>query len=133
MSLRPPANLPTHHHQVNSIKLDNEPQGGQETSGTDNKQPEPEASRPEDVPPPLFSSNEKPAESAEAPATETTQEPNTANDGGDEDSAEQYIQIDTDGQPVVGDYLKIMFVENKVVPTILVSISCSLETMYSTN
>jgi SIT4 phosphatase-associated protein. len=45
------------------------------------------------------------------------------NDGGDEDSAEQYIQLDTDGRPVVGDYLKIQFVENKVVPTILVSIS----------
>jgi hypothetical protein len=26
-----------------------------------------------------------------------------------------------DEPPVVGDYLKIMFVENKVVPTILVS------------
>ncbi|KAL1965035.1 hypothetical protein VTN77DRAFT_6095 [Rasamsonia byssochlamydoides] len=29
------------------------------------------------------------------------------------------IQYDLNGQPVVGDYLKIMFVENKVVPTIL--------------
>ncbi|GAQ37998.1 sit4-associated protein [Aspergillus niger] len=29
------------------------------------------------------------------------------------------VQIDSNGQPVVGDYLKIMFVENKVVPTIL--------------
>ncbi|KAI5298856.1 guanine nucleotide-binding protein subunit beta 1, partial [Ascosphaera pollenicola] len=29
------------------------------------------------------------------------------------------IQIDVDGQPVIGDYLKIMFVENQVVPTIL--------------
>ncbi|KAJ6101054.1 hypothetical protein N7499_000684 [Penicillium canescens] len=105
--------------QVDNIKLHNEPQGEQDTSASDNKQPEPEASRPEDVPPPLFSSNEQPAESAEAPATETTKEPNTVNDGSEEDSAEQYIQLDTDGQPVVGDYLKIMFVENKVVPTIL--------------
>lgn len=30
------------------------------------------------------------------------------------------IQIDVDGQPVIGDYLKIKFVENQVVPTILV-------------
>jgi SIT4-associating protein SAP185/190 len=32
-----------------------------------------------------------------------------------------YVQLDPNGQPVVGDYLKIMFVKNKVVPTILVS------------
>ncbi|PYI06427.1 putative Sit4-associated protein [Aspergillus sclerotiicarbonarius CBS 121057] len=29
------------------------------------------------------------------------------------------VQIDSNGKPVVGDYLKIMFVENRVVPTIL--------------
>ncbi|KAJ5665855.1 uncharacterized protein N7477_008303 [Penicillium maclennaniae] len=46
-------------------------------------------------------------------------ETGTANDGGAEDAADQYIQYDTDGHPVVGDYLKIQFVENKVVPTIL--------------
>ncbi|KAJ5762405.1 uncharacterized protein N7511_005787 [Penicillium nucicola] len=105
--------------QVDKINLDNEPQDVQETPASDNKQSESVASRPEDVPPPLFSTNEQPAESTEAPAAETTQEPSAINDGGDEDSAEQYIQLDTDGQPVVGDYLKIMFVENKVVPTIL--------------
>ena len=53
---------------------------------------------------------------------EPAQNMNQNNDGSGEDSAEQYIQYDTDGQPVVGDYLKIMFVENKVVPTILVSV-----------
>jgi hypothetical protein len=37
--------------------------------------------------------------------------PGILNDGGDEDSAEQYIQLDTDGRPVVGDYLKIQFVK----------------------
>lgn len=31
------------------------------------------------------------------------------------------VEHDVDGQPVVGDYLKMMFVEHKVVPTILVS------------
>lgn len=30
------------------------------------------------------------------------------------------IESDIDGQPIVGDYLKMMFVEHKVVPTILV-------------
>lgn len=34
---------------------------------------------------------------------------------------EEQIQTDIDGTPVVGDYLKIMFVENQVVPIILVS------------
>ncbi|EEH08209.1 SIT4-associating protein SAP190 [Histoplasma capsulatum G186AR] len=42
----------------------------------------------------------------------------TMGDAG-ENVAHQNIQIDTDGQPVVGDYLKIMFVEHKVIPTIL--------------
>ncbi|EEH20909.1 hypothetical protein PABG_03140 [Paracoccidioides brasiliensis Pb03] len=37
----------------------------------------------------------------------------------EENSAHQQVQIDSDGQPVVGDYLKIMFVEHKVLPTIL--------------
>lgn len=32
-----------------------------------------------------------------------------------------HIENDVDGQPIVGDYLKMMFVEHKVVPTILVS------------
>lgn len=31
------------------------------------------------------------------------------------------VENDVDGQPVVGDFLKMMFVEHKVVPTILVS------------
>ena len=32
-----------------------------------------------------------------------------------------HIENDVDGQPIVGDFLKMMFVEHKVVPTILVS------------
>ncbi|KAI5310044.1 hypothetical protein KEM55_001873 [Ascosphaera atra] len=32
---------------------------------------------------------------------------------------DSFIQVDIDGKPVIGDYLKIQFVENKVVPTIL--------------
>jgi SIT4-associating protein SAP185/190 len=41
----------------------------------------------------------------------------------DEQSFAPYIETDIDGQPVVGDYLKMMFVEHRVVPTILVSCS----------
>jgi hypothetical protein len=33
------------------------------------------------------------------------------------------FEIDIDGTPVVGDLLKITFVDNKVVPTILVGLS----------
>jgi SIT4-associating protein SAP185/190 len=42
--------------------------------------------------------------------------------GSIEDAPEQGYEIDIDGTPVVGDLLKITFVNNKVVPTILVSI-----------
>ena len=36
------------------------------------------------------------------------------------------IENDIDGRPIVGDYLKVMFVEHQVVPTILVcsSMTC---------
>ncbi|CEO60284.1 hypothetical protein PMG11_04918 [Penicillium brasilianum] len=78
----------------------------------------------EDVPAPLFATKGSQSEStaqAEGAAepTQENQETQPVNDGGAEDPAEQYIQYDTDGRPVVGDYLKIMFVENQVVPTIL--------------
>lgn len=43
--------------------------------------------------------------------------------GGGENQDDQQYVTDIDGTPVVGDLLKITFVENKVVPTILVSLS----------
>lgn len=115
--------------QVGNIKLESEQQSEQAPKEENDQKAE--ASAPEDVPAPLFSKDsvpesnsdplDQPAESSAA--SKEAEEISTMNDGGDEDSAEQYIQLDTDGQPVVGDYLKIQFVENKVVPTILVSIS----------
>lgn len=45
--------------------------------------------------------------------------------GSIEDDANAGFEIDIDGTPVVGDLLKITFVDNKVVPTILVSDSSS--------
>lgn len=115
--------------QVGSMNLENEAQGDQQKPEQDNQ--EPVTSLSQDVPAPLFSkeqaseSNSAPADKSEEASSVTAQAEETSvlNDGGDEDSAEQYIQLDTDGRPVVGDYLKIQFVENKVVPTILVSIS----------
>ena len=38
------------------------------------------------------------------------------------DSSFTHFEYDIDGQPMVGDYLKIMFVEHHVVPTIIVSV-----------
>jgi SIT4-associating protein SAP185/190 len=114
--------------QVSDIKLATETQNEEQVS-TPVDQKDPISPKPEDVPPPLFSPKKQsaepvsqPAEQEEVPpASEPAQESERVNDGSAEDPAEQYIQYDTDGQPVVGDYLKIMFVENKVVPTILVS------------
>jgi SIT4-associating protein SAP185/190 len=40
---------------------------------------------------------------------------------GNDQSFMPEVENDVDGQPVVGDFLKMMFVEHKVVPTILVS------------
>lgn len=40
---------------------------------------------------------------------------------GNEQSFQPHFEYDIDGQPMVGDFLKMMFVEHQVVPTILVS------------
>ena len=42
--------------------------------------------------------------------------------GGADQSFVPHFEYDVDGQPIVGDFLKMMFVEHKVVPTILVSL-----------
>jgi SIT4-associating protein SAP185/190 len=107
--------------QVGEMEIGNESPQEQQASTETHKEDVSVTPQPEDVPPPLFAAKEPGSDStAQAEgATEPTQESQPANDGGAEDLAEQYIQYDTDGRPVVGDFLKIMFVENKVVPTIL--------------
>ncbi|KAJ5168387.1 uncharacterized protein N7482_003981 [Penicillium canariense] len=107
--------------QVGGIELGAESQKEQPASTQNGKEEVPVTAQPEDVPPPLFASKEQqPEAAAQAEGSAgSVQETELINDGGAEDPAEQYIQYDTDGRPVVGDYLKIMFVENKVVPTIL--------------
>ncbi|KAJ5679281.1 hypothetical protein N7462_007525 [Penicillium macrosclerotiorum] len=114
--------------QVGEIELDHEKPGEQQTSVEQDKEQVSGSVNTEDVPSPLFASKDQPSDSSTHPEhhpegssaiTESAQERGPANDGGAEDSAEQYIQYDTDGRPVVGDYLKTQFVENKVVPTIL--------------
>jgi len=93
---------------------------------------------PEDKPAPLFASQSAPSNEPLSPKTpprpkrtdenlESEQaEPADMSQSiimtGEEQLFEPHIETDVDGQPVVGDYLKVMFVENKVVPTILVSL-----------
>ena len=96
---------------------------------------------PEDQPAPLFAnrSDQSPVPSKDEFAPEAEQEgtgdgsqgtlDTTAAEGvdselmsGNDMNYEPQVETDLDGSPVVGDFLKIMFVEHKVVPTILVSI-----------
>ena len=96
---------------------------------------------PDDKPAPLFAGrpNEtsesdestKPAEEiADEGITQGTLDSNQADEGdtirsvqmcGNEQSFAPQFEYDVDGQPMVGDFLKMMFVEHHVVPTILVS------------
>lgn len=96
---------------------------------------------PDDKPAPLFAGKSRESQSEvtgvdtskfTAPVSETDLSDITPIDdtgsarsvvfGNIEDDANAGFEIDIDGTPVVGDLLKITFVENKVVPTILVSL-----------
>lgn len=91
---------------------------------------------PEDKPEPLFSKSADPNKTPTANSPEPPRSPSAAkaypeaNQPGEESfqsvrddtmQAAQPEQTASDDAPVVGDFLKIMFVENRVVPTILVS------------
>jgi SIT4-associating protein SAP185/190 len=94
--------------------------------------------RPEDTPAPLFSRSSDPNKTPTAQSPETAISPvqsredmaetseiqaegdSSVNTGQTTSIVDPNIETDIDGKPVVGDYLKIMFVENRVVPTILV-------------
>ncbi|KAF7618906.1 SIT4 phosphatase-associated protein-domain-containing protein [Aspergillus flavus] len=98
----------------------------------DNQEQEttPTSSVSESVPPPLFASkqqNQQPgsqnpetagkARDASSPTNSAAEVQTT--EGEPRKQLHPDIQLDPNGQPVVGDYLKLMFVENRVVPTIL--------------
>ncbi|KAF8849669.1 SAPS-domain-containing protein [Acephala macrosclerotiorum] len=90
-----------------------------------------EAARPEDVPAPLFAKKAEPEQEAVPPpvpevATAVESVDTTMGEVGD--SSQSVVMANMDGQsaleegritPVVGDFLKMQFVEHKVVPTIL--------------
>lgn len=94
--------------------------------------------RPEDTPAPLFSSqgeNGGPEDQAASygdalapdtaqPVTEGAPALESLPTGFAQSRFDSLVQLEHNGQPVVGDYLKIQFVEHQVVPTILVSYPC---------
>jgi SIT4-associating protein SAP185/190 len=133
--------------QIGAVSLDSTPSNDENQKPSESNSDEsatkqepvpasaPMSSNLDAIPAPLFASKEQnngatPAR-ADAPdqatkATEPTENvPETHSARGTTGDAPQPlhpdIQLDINGQPVVGDYLKIMFVENRVVPTILVS------------
>ena len=111
-----------------------------EDKSTEPTSPRDLSPHPDDKPAPLFARhssqttsnpdlshpiNKEGAESNES-TIDTTQgeEGDTARSmmmSGTEQSFIPHFEYDVDGQPIVGDYLKMMFVEHHVVPTILVS------------
>lgn len=114
-------------HQIGDIKLDND---GNQTDVSGNKPADAESGKPAtseinresttspDTSAPMSSN----PEAVPAPLFASKQQASALPGGGaQEEQTNPFIQLDTNGQPVVGDYLKIMFVQNRVVPTILVS------------
>ncbi|KAI9931354.1 hypothetical protein MW887_011018 [Aspergillus wentii] len=126
--------------QIGEIKIEGEKQDSKDASGNQESTKEDASasttstqadqqlgsasvsSHPEDVPAPLFAAKQQSDPLSSEPAVEGSA-PETATNEPDDETLEQYndpfIQFDTNGKPVVGDYLKIMFVRNRVVPTIL--------------
>jgi SIT4-associating protein SAP185/190 len=93
--------------------------------------------RPEDTPAPLFAKKVEPLQDATLPnpipeaalsveSLDTTMgeagdSSNSIMMGNTDDHTQQSSSDDSSTSPVVGDFLKMQFVEHKVVPTILVS------------
>jgi SIT4-associating protein SAP185/190 len=74
--------------------------------------------RPEDTPAPLFSS--KPRQKENVAMSDTTMTDLQSVDEPIEPAHSLPYEPDVDGTPVIGDLLKMKFVEHRVVPTILV-------------
>lgn len=109
-------------HQIEEVSLDSP------KTQTEAQPSAPMSSNPEAVPAPLFAAKPAPQspdsstpEAAAKPTEEATEEAPSQQDTKVLQQLHPDIQVDSNGQPVVGDYLKLMFVENRVVPTILVS------------
>ncbi|PYH88590.1 SAPS-domain-containing protein [Aspergillus ellipticus CBS 707.79] len=117
--------------QIGEVSLDGS-QTSTEAASKDLENPTPTTSHPEAVPAPLFadqqnqeqgSSTSDTAGQVDDAVSSAPAAPNAAytqpTEGDSRRQLHPDIQVDPNGNPVVGDYLKIMFVENRVVPTIL--------------
>lgn len=116
--------------QLSEAEVDLTSEGHQVTEKSD-------VPHPEDKPAPLFAGKSSPVkgvdpilgtddegfDEAGAQSTATLQPENTVT----EDSENSAYETDIDGTPVVGDLLKIQFVEHQVVPTILVSFGIGMD------
>ncbi|RDW60464.1 SAPS family protein [Aspergillus mulundensis] len=120
--------------QIRKMSLENTPANDENQKPTESTvhASAPMSSNPDAVPAPLFADKDQNQEDipVTTDAPEQAKFPEAADNGAEQlpaqesqdDSSQSLhpdVQIDTNGQPVVGDYLKIMFAENKVVPTIL--------------
>lgn len=99
---------------------------------------------PEDLPAPLFSAPPAPESGADRPpqVAEAQSQRALADESiteakkeqtGDETAGEQPAEQDAGIDPVVGDFLKMQFVEYRVVPTILVSLTRSISELVLTH
>ena len=83
---------------------------------------------PEEAPAPLFADRKKSDDQQTEPVANDDGEPGDAETMQDDPVDPQQLPIietEEDGSPVVGDLLKMKFVDNHVVPTIVVSSRCS--------
>ena len=107
---------------------------GESPTDLELRKPTGDSTHPEDKPAPLFARSssptkgtdpilgaESPLEEAE-PGTQSTATLQPENAEQSEGGEHDLYEVDVSGQPVVGDFLKMQFVEHQVVPTILVSI-----------
>lgn len=116
-----------------SLEKDRQDSTADETSKEEPRQPLALSPHPEDTPSPLFTSTARPdpeivksdseAEPSKTSSAPTEEQSIEAQVAHVEDEFAPQIQYEQNGRPVVGDYLKIQFVEHKVVPTILVSVN----------
>ncbi|PWY87629.1 SAPS-domain-containing protein [Aspergillus heteromorphus CBS 117.55] len=117
--------------QIGEVSLDGS-QTLAEAASKDMENPTPTTSHPDAVPAPLFADQQNQEQNSSTPDTagqvgdapsSAYSAPNAAytqsTAGHSRRQLHPDIQVDPNGDPVVGDYLKIMFVENRVVPTIL--------------
>lgn len=159
---KPPPYDETHLEDVTPSSQDRPPKKGvtpplpQRKKSTDNAPSRIISPHPDDKPPPLFATRsdqtsfadtERPKADSTVSESQDTIDTTLAEEGDSNRSllmagneAEQdflpHIDEDDDGQPLVGDFLKMMFVEHHVVPTILVSEIdwfCPLESLLLTH